>query len=197
MSEKMIYFIARKGQLFVSDVGNYRILSFPYTTVEGSPDGTTIIGRAGAGPALTQINLVYSMTIDHIRHLFYISDFQNHRILQLNLTNNTMQLVAGIGSAGSTNASLNLPLGVTVERDTGSIYVADSRNHRIQKFDLNSAQGQTVAGGRGNGTNLTQLATPGGLALDPSGNIYIADSANNRIVQWITGAQQGRMIAGE
>lgn len=186
-----------QDQLFVSDVRNYRILSFPFTVFQGSPEGVTVIGRDGQGSALTQLNLVYSMVLDDLRQIFYLSDARNNRILRLNLTSNEMQLVYGTGSADSAPTTLNFPLGMAVERTSGAMYVADSRNHRIQRFSLNSVSGQTVAGGRGNGTALNQLAVPGAVALDPQGNVYVADSANHRVIQWLNGASQGRIIAGE
>lgn len=182
--------------MYVSDLDNYRILAFPLSTTEGSPDGLTIVGRYGAGSALNQINYVYGIAVDRIRELFYLSDSRNHRILKLNLTDNTLQLVVGTGTAGSDNISLNYPLGIAVDETTGSLYVADSQNHRIQKFSLNSIQGMTVAGGISYGQNLSQLYQPSGIAIDPTCNIYIADSGNHRIVQWPVGARQGRVIAG-
>ena len=172
-------------------------MAFPFSTTEGAPDGTTIIGRGGRGASLSQINLVYFMIVDEVRERFYLSDFRNHRILLLNVTNNTLQLIAGTGLAGGTNASLSFPLGLTVDQRTGALYVADSRNHRVQKFALDSNQAVTVAGGRSNGSSLTQLNLPSGVALDPSGNLYVADSGNQRITQWLVGAPQGRLIAGK
>jgi len=182
--------------LYVSDLDNYRILAFPWSTTEGSPDGMTIVGRYGAGSALNQINYVYSMAIDRIREVFYLSDCRNSRILKLNLTDNTLQLVVGTGITGSDNISLNLPLGITVDETIGSLYVTDSQNHRIQKFSFNSIQGITVAGGISYGQNLSQLYLPSGVAIDQAGNVYVADSGNHRIVQWLIGARQGRIIAG-
>ncbi|CAF3626862.1 unnamed protein product [Rotaria sp. Silwood1] len=188
--------VAGKEHLYVSDLGNYRILAFALSTTEGSPDGITIVGHYGAGSALNQINSVYYMSVDRTRELFYLSDFRNNRILKLNLTDNTLQLVVGTGTFGSNHVSLNLPLGITVDETTGSIYVADSRNHRVEKFNFNSMQGITVAGSMNFGQNLSQLYLPSSVAIDPFGNVYVADSGNHRIVQWLVNAQQGRIIAG-
>ena len=192
-----LFIVAWKGQLYVSDLGNFRIMAFPMTTMEGAPDGVTIIGREGLGSSLNQINQVYAMAVDEMRERFYLSDFRNHRILLLNLTNNTMQLAAGTGLAGVNDVSLNFPGTITVDQSTGSFYVADTRNHRIQQFAFNSTQGITVAGGMSNGSNLTQLNLPWGVALDPSGNVYVADTGNHRIIQWLAAAQRGRVIAGK
>ncbi len=193
----MFIILAWNDQLYVSDLGNYRILAFPLSRTEDSPDGITLVGRYGAGPSLNQINSVSYMSIDTVRELFYISDSGNNRILKLNLTDNTLQLVAGTRIADSNNVSLSFPLGITVDETTGSLYVTDSRNHRIQKFNFNSTQGITVAGGTGYGQHPSQLYFPSGVAIDPTGNVYIADSGNHRIVQWLVGSRQGRIIAGK
>ena len=137
------------------------------------------------------------MTIDKQRDLFYLSDSENHRILKLNLTNRTLTLIAGTGTADSTNRTLNTPLGITVDEHTGAIYVADSQNHRIQKFNWNSTQGITIIGGHGSGESLVQLSSPSGVAIDSNGNVYIADTGNHRIVQWLFNTGQTRIIAGK
>lgn len=189
--------LAWNNQLYVSDIGNYRILAFPLSTTEDSPDGMTIVGRYGEGSAINQNNNIYYMAIDRIHQLFYLSDSGNNRILKLNLIDDTLQLIEGTGMAGSDNVSLNLPLGMTINETIGSLYVTDSQNHRIQKFDINSMEGITVAGGNNYGQNLSQLYLPSGVTIDSYENIYIADSGNNRIVQWLVGEQQGRIIAGK
>lgn len=193
----MLDILAWNNQLYVSDIGNYRVLAFPLSTREGSPDGLTIVGRYGEGSAINQITNVYYMAIDRISESLYLSDSGNDRILKLNLTDNTLQLIAGTGIYGSDNVSLNFPLGITINETTGSLYVTDSQNHRIQKFDFNSAEGITVAGGNSYGHNLSQLYYPSGVAIDSDDNVYIADSGNNRIIQWLVGAKEGRVIAGK
>ena len=45
--------------------------------------------------------------------------------------------VGTFGSSGSTAGQLQVPLGVAVDQSSGVLYVADSANARIQKFDKN------------------------------------------------------------
>jgi len=69
------------------------------------------------------------------------------------------------------------PQGVAVD-GSGNIFVADSVNHRIQKFDSNGVFLLKFGSpGSGNG----QLLFPTGVAIDSSGNIYVADNNNHRI----------------
>src|SRR5262245_12687294 len=61
------------------------------------------------------------------------------------------------------------------------IYVADTVNNRIIRFDDMTGKNWVAFGSEGNEVN--QFHYPEGLAVDPSGRIYIADVANNRIVR--------------
>jgi DNA-binding beta-propeller fold protein YncE len=88
-----------------------------------------------------------------------------------------------IGSEGSASGQLLGPRGIAVDGD-GFIYVADSGNHRIQKF---SPDGRVVAAfGRQSAVEdeagVPQgFNEPWGLDLSPSGDIYVADTWNHRI----------------
>ena len=69
------------------------------------------------------------------------------------------------------------PLGIATDA-ADNIYVADTGNNRIVKFDSNlDFLGKIGATGAGNG----QFSNPTGVAVDGSDNIYVADSSNNRI----------------
>src|SRR5215211_384304 len=61
---------------------------------------------------------------------------------------------------------------------SGNVYVADSNNTRIQKFDSDGTF-ITKWGSQGEGDG--QFTHPQEAALDSSGNVYVADGSNNRI----------------
>ena len=59
--------------------------------------------------------------------------------------------------------------------------------------------GQTIAGGNGNGDKLNQLEGPNGIYVDDEEKcIYIADRGNHRIVKWKLdgGSDDGQIVAG-
>jgi tripartite motif-containing protein 71 len=64
------------------------------------------------------------------------------------------------------------PLGIAVDL-SNNIYVADSDNNRIQKFD-NSGKFTTKIGSAGSGKG--QLLVPAGVAVNSSGNVYVAST---------------------
>jgi DNA-binding beta-propeller fold protein YncE len=81
------------------------------------------------------------------------------------------------GSSGSGNGQFSNPHGIAID-SSGNVYVADSNNDRIQKFDNNGTFiKQWGSSGSGNG----QFSNPHGIAIDSSGNVYVADSGNKRI----------------
>ncbi|MGI8423287.1 MAG: flippase activity-associated protein Agl23 [Chloroflexota bacterium] len=85
--------------------------------------------------------------------------------------------VAQWGSNGRAAGQLNTPRGIATDRQ-GNVYVADTLNHRIQKF---SRTGQPLAAWGTEGTGDGQFKEPMGVAVDAQGNVYIADTWNHRV----------------
>ena len=72
------------------------------------------------------------------------------------------------------------PRGIVISKD-GTMFVTDSRNHRVQKFTLDGKfLGKFGTFGSGPG----QLNMPWGIALDKEGNVFVADWRNDRIQQF-------------
>jgi predicted membrane-bound mannosyltransferase/DNA-binding beta-propeller fold protein YncE len=97
----------------------------------------------------------------------------------------TIQLSADqtIGGPGSQPGEFQYPHGVAVAPD-GSLYVADSRNHRIQHLSVDGTVLQTW----GTFADVSKGAAPGGtfnepwdVAVAPDGSVFVADTWNNRI----------------
>jgi sugar lactone lactonase YvrE len=104
------------------------------------------------------------------------------------------------GTLNCTNATsncLNYPIGIAVD-SSGSVYVADTNNHRIQKFLSGNITGTTVAGfpTGSSGNSASHLNTPNDVAVDSNGNIYVVDTGNNRAQLWYANASAGITIVG-
>jgi ribosomal protein L40E len=79
------------------------------------------------------------------------------------------------GSGGSGPGQFKAPYAIAVSPDNSNIYVADSQNNRVQRFDNN---GNVLS------FNVNGLANPQGIAVDSSGNVYISDTYNKRILEY-------------
>ncbi|MGO8703400.1 MAG: SMP-30/gluconolactonase/LRE family protein, partial [Candidatus Brocadiia bacterium] len=85
------------------------------------------------------------------------------------------------GSPGSGNGLFSYPEGIALD-NANNVYVADTFNNRIQKFDSNG-NFLTQWGGLGDGNG--QFDFPIGIATDAA-NVYVADWDNNRIQKFTT-----------
>jgi DNA-binding beta-propeller fold protein YncE len=81
------------------------------------------------------------------------------------------------GQPGSGDGQFNSPSGIAVD-SVGNVYVADTANNRIQKFD---DQGTFLLKWGSAGSGAGQFTSPNGVAVDSTGNVYVVDSANHRI----------------
>ena len=75
--------------------------------------------------------------------------------------------------------NFNNPTGIACD-GKGDVYVCDTSNHRVQKFDGKLGQYLMKIGGRGNGEG--QFNAPWAVAVDRvRGYLYVVDSANFRV----------------
>jgi DNA-binding beta-propeller fold protein YncE len=81
------------------------------------------------------------------------------------------------GSQGTGDGQFYHPSGLAVD-SSGNVYVADTGNNRIQKFDLD---GNYITKWGSYGTGDGQFSTPSDVAVDSLGNVYVADTDNHRV----------------
>jgi DNA-binding beta-propeller fold protein YncE len=101
------------------------------------------------------------------------------------------ELVTKWGSRGSANGQFQSPRGIAVD-SSGNVYVADSGNHRVQKF---SSDGAYVTKWGSEGFGDGQFHGASGLAVDSSRNVYVSDAVihggGHRVLKF---TDTGRMI---
>ncbi len=82
-----------------------------------------------------------------------------------------------IGARGSEPGMLKNPRGLAAD-NSGNIWVADTSNDRLQKFNSEGTLLQII--GR-NGSADGEFKSPSGVAVSAKGNIVVADTGNRRI----------------
>ncbi len=179
------------GNLYIADSNNNRVREVTggnITTIAG----TGAPGYSGDGGAATAATLDSpgALAIDSTGNLF-IADSNNECIRKI--SGGIITTVAGDGFQGfggdngpATSAMLDTPAGIAVDA-AGNLYIGDTNNQRVRMVAAGTGIITTIAGTGTAGFNSdgaalsTQLANPGGLALNASGTLYIADAVNNRI----------------
>lgn len=173
------------GTVYVADYGNNRIRkmtpSGDVSTLAGSTSGFI----NGTGTA-AQFKGPYGVAVDSAG-VVYVADTFNNSIRKVT-PSGVVTTLAGAAAAGwvdstGTAARFNAPQDITID-SSGTLYVADTGNHRIRKITpagvVTTLVGSTAGSANGS-IGTAQLNYPYGVAVDAAGTVYVADYGNNRI----------------
>lgn len=201
------------GQLFVADTGHNRVLRFASaaTRTDASPeaDADFHFGQPDFFSEFASINnqgldTPTGLALDSGNNL-WVADRLNHRVVRFNhatavAPDRTADLVVGQTSLngfnfGSGANQFQEPIGVALDA-AGHLWVADSGNHRVQRFDnagslpAANATASNVLGQRStsDAADVTPahygIAFPEAVAAGPDGSIFVADSGYHRVLQY-------------
>lgn len=162
------------GNIYVADSYNYIIQKMDSDGVVTTYWGT--LGSSGTGNG--EFDLPADVALDSDGNV-YVADTLNHRIQKLDPSGSFITKWGkniGDGSAGSGNGEFNNPWGITVDSNN-YVYVADSGNNRVQKFD---SEGNFITKWGVSGTGDGEFYFPSGVAVGPNGLIYVVEADNNR-----------------
>lgn len=183
----------------------------------GLPDSTAdrVLGQAGfntnsPGTSATTLNgpagiAVAPPTAPNAGRLF-VAEYLNHRVLSWPSAaafSNGQAADLVLGQADFTSGSGALaqnrfygPEAAVVDA-SGSLWVADTENNRVLRFDPPFSDGMNASlvlgqpnfdtdnnPNQGGGVAANTLYYPRGLALDTAGNLYVADDANHRVLRF-------------
>lgn len=181
------------SNIYVADSDNYRVMLWR----KNASVGILVAGTGLQGNSSNTFALPYGIVVDDQENI-YVSDIDNHRVTKWALNATIGIVFAGTGIAGNGSQELNQPCGLFLDELNGHMFIADSGNHRIQRYSLNGiSNGATVAGGNGRGAGNHQLSRPTDVFLvNSTGSIYIADFGNERIQKWSLGSSRGTIIVG-
>lgn len=203
------------GRTFVSDAKNNRVLIF-----NGSREASFVLGQdefyKRAADTLGSdkgLNLENSLThvngvaYDASKEVLYIADTGNNRIMVYDLSgtiSNGMVASGVIGQSGFSqvaanrggavgNNTLSQPSGLSIDPVNHKLYVADTGNNRVLKYDLGSSVPLTAEDvfGQSDFVSAVQdvghMHNPEDMVFDSSTQrLWVTDTGNNRVVSFIT-----------
>ncbi|GAB2984933.1 hypothetical protein GCM10027049_23970 [Mucilaginibacter puniceus] len=151
------------GNMYVADATNNAIRKI-------TPAGvvtTLATGLTGAA----------DVTIDATDTYLYVACFGDHRIRKVKVSDGTVTIFAGSGSAGTTNntgtsAKFNGPSGIVYNNVDGNLYVCDYNSDRVRKVTMGAVVTTFTTSG---------MNGPSGIVADATGNLYVANTLNNNI----------------
>ena len=138
-----------------------------------------VLGQTGSGEG--QLSLPRGVAHAPDGTLF-VADTGNHRIQHLAADGSVLATwgsFASLDQGEAPGGTFNEPWGIAAAPD-GTVYVADTWNHRIQHF---SADGRFLEmwGTFGQGETQTAFWGPRDVAVDATGRVYVSDTGNKRI----------------
>ncbi|KFD70887.1 hypothetical protein M514_01166, partial [Trichuris suis] len=107
----------------------------------------------------------------------YCTDFNNHRVVIYDVVQNRADIV---GIEGEGELCFRRPQGIDVDIQ-GNIFIADSRNNRIQVLTSQFAYVTSIGLGR-TSQGRPLMDTPTDVCVTADGKIFVVDFGNNRIL---------------
>ncbi|MDB6135379.1 MAG: repeat containing protein [Verrucomicrobiales bacterium] len=178
------------GTLYVAD-------SFNHTIRKVSPAGvvTTLAGKAGTpGSAdgtgsAARFNFPLGVAVDGGGNV-YVSEPESHTLRKITPGGVVTTLAGKAGVSGSTDgtgaaARFSRPFNVAAD-GSGTLYVADIRNHTIRKVSpagvVSTLAGLAEVAGSEDGTGAgARFNHPAGVAADGGGTVYVTDTDSHTI----------------
>ena len=154
--------------IYVADTGNDRVEKF-----DSHNNYLTTFGSSGTGTG--QFNGPMGVAVNSTGYV-YVTDTGNNRT-EIFAPDTTYKSSFGAAGGGSGNTQFNSPIGIAIDKYFNNVYVADTNNDRIQKFDKNGNYLLTITQG---------FNGPVGVAVDSNNFVYVADSGNDLIEKFET-----------
>ena len=172
------------SEIVVGYNGDLAARLFPQPATQG-PFG--LGERAGLGKAPGQFDSPRGVAVAPDGSV-YVVDMRNARVQRFGRDGAFLKQFGSLGRGDGQlwRESGRGPTGIAIDRD-GNVYVADTWNHRIEKF---GADGAFLAKW-GNYSNLVSSPPmtdragffgPRGIAIAPNGEVYVTDTGNGRVV---------------
>lgn len=160
------------GRVFLANRESHEIEVF-------SNSGAFVTRWGTRGTTAGRFEFPHGVAFDPTNGTLLVTDSNNGRIQRFRVdANGNGTWLATYGSKGTAVGQFSVPTGIDVAAD-GTIWVADTRNKRVQK--RNPATGAWTAYTRPVGA--TTFSSLWGVSVAPDGSIWIADSGKGRIIK--------------
>lgn len=158
--------------VLVADTHYYRMLAF---TLQGElVESRQIGGTSGHGPG--QFAFMTDVACD--RHgNYYIGEYSDSDRIQK--FDSDGKFVCQWGGTGREPEKYVRPQALTIDGDT--LFVADSGNHRVQRYDLSSEVPRWIDAWGQQGDQPGQFYYPYGISISRNKSILVCEYGNNRI----------------
>ncbi|CAF2054972.1 unnamed protein product [Rotaria magnacalcarata] len=168
----------------IPDCKNHRIIQWKKND---TTNGQVVAGDKGQGNRLNQLNQPTDVLIDKETDSFIICDWGNGRVVQWSRQSGTTQGKILIDNITCWRLAMD---------EQRYLYVSDTLNNEVRRYQLGEKNGTLVAGGNGSGDGLNQLNEPTYLFVDRQQSVYVSDEQNHRVMKWNKGAREGIVVAG-
>ena len=159
-----------EGVLWVADTDNNRLQSF---NTKGQ--FLTTVGSLGQDPG--QFSRPIGMDFDASGNMWVV-DSGNHRVQKFDRSmKNVLVSIPEKNEPSSKVGFFNTPWGVACDA-TGTIYVTDTENHRVERFAKDGTYLTSFGTG---GSKPGEFNKPTDIIIDRLGSLFVSDSGNNRI----------------
>ncbi len=182
-----------RGYIYVVDSANFRVQKFDMT-------GEFIMSWGSFGNGDGQFYFPRGVAVDQADGFVYVVDMGNHRIQKFDTSTNVLpQLLTkwGGGEAGHASSPVaqeagqfRSPWGIAVDGQ-GDVFVTDTGNHRVEKFDR---EGNFITQWGGFGGRDGQFNFPYGIAIDAKGSVFVIDSGSTRVQQFLPADEGGERL---
>jgi DNA-binding beta-propeller fold protein YncE len=163
--------------IYAADLWGLKILT--YNSSDGSiASGAQPLLGSGLYPAAGGLNEDHGIAIDPSTNQIFVANTVNQRVERFDLPAGNNPFDWGTKGVQESSASLNWAQGVGYDPQDGNVWVANTRNNRIDEF---STDGTSIASCPNTSRLTSTFNWPMAVAFDPSGTMYVADTFNNRI----------------
>ena len=142
----------------------------------------------GYGPENVSYHLIdpHSLFIDS-NDTFYMTDVNEHRVIQYRLHDGHFRIVAGGNGIGNRSDQLNYPSNAILDKDSNSLIVCDNANYRLVRWFLETNQPELMK---------IENIRCSDLFLDHHGFLYLNDIDRDEIRRFRIGERNGTVVAG-